>query len=248
MAKPVKYFFWGIGFLIVFAMSPLVARVWISDTLALSPAENAADIQGDRMVVAEPQPEIQEDATEVAPEPLVEEIAIPTAEPEPVLVEPTLPAPEPEVATADSIGKVLDDGSIQLSFDELAAYEYIDHSQNLDYDMSQHVVDAQIPDRVKALNEQTIIVSGFMVPVDMDEGMITSFILTNSTLLCCYGIMPNMNEWVWVEMEEGTSAEYYNNIPVKVKGTIQVGEEIEQNIIISLYRMNATEVGLPHEL
>lgn len=142
------------------------------------------------------------------------------------------------------IGVRKSNGVLQLSFDDLASFDYVDHSQYLSFNIDEHEVNGQIPESFMALDGEIVEVEGFMVPVDVEAGKVYSFILTNSTLLCCFGIMPNLNEWMWVEMEEGKSTDWFNNIPILVRGKLEVGEEIEDGIIISLYRMTADRAGL----
>ena len=76
-----------------------------------------------------------------------------------------------------------------------------------------------------------------MVPIDVEGERIKSFILTNSMMMCCYGAMPWINEWIFVEMENEDGADFYNDIPIKVQGELEVGEEIEDGMVISIYRM-----------
>jgi hypothetical protein len=100
----------------------------------------------------------------------------------------------------------------------------------------------QIPEYIKNLNTKKVALHGFMVPIDVEGEGIKSFILTNSRMMCCFGQMPWYNEWVYVEMEEGHKAKFTNDIPVTVCGDIQVGEEIEDGFVISLYRMKSRQV------
>lgn len=101
----------------------------------------------------------------------------------------------------------------------------------------------QIPDELKALNKKNIVLIGFMVPIDVDrKGRIKSFALTQNQMFCCFGVPPAMNEWVMVDMPEGKTAEYYSDLPVAVYGTMQVGEEIDEGYVISIYRMTGLEV------
>lgn len=100
----------------------------------------------------------------------------------------------------------------------------------------------QIPDPLMKLNGEQAVVVGFMVPFDIDrKGNVKSFALTQNQSFCCFGIPPAMNELVMVTMEEGKTAPFLNNIPLAVYGKLEVGEEIDDGYVLSLYRMTASE-------
>lgn len=107
----------------------------------------------------------------------------------------------------------------------------------------QKVPHEQVPEALKALDGSPVLVAGFMVPIDLDaEGNVRSFALTQDQMFCCYGVPPKMNQWVMVQMAEGHTTEYKNNVPVAVFGTLSIGEEIDDGYVLSLYRMNSDKV------
>lgn len=167
----------------------------------------------------------------------------------------------PSNPTLQKIAPSADDGKMvgdfmQVSFALLASYNYV--YPNLDGKMeegagSQPKADAkppqlpdQIPAKIKALNGKKVTLQGFMVPSEVERGKIKSFVLLQNTMGCCFGVMPMMNEWVYVSMEPGKASEFYPDLPISVFGTIEVGEEIEQGTVISLYRMKAEKVTPPN--
>jgi len=42
-----------------------------------------------------------------------------------------------------------------------------------------------------------VAVTGFMLPTKMDKGLVTEFLLVKESMMCCYGVMPKINEWWW---------------------------------------------------
>ena len=100
----------------------------------------------------------------------------------------------------------------------------------------------QIPKHIRDLNGQKVAIEGYMVPIDVEGERIQSFILTNSMMMCCYGAMPWINEWIFVEMQNEEGAGFFNDVVIRAKGTLEVGEEIEDGMVISLYRMKGDEV------
>ncbi len=104
-----------------------------------------------------------------------------------------------------------------------------------------------IPDFVKKLDGVSVAVVGFMIPLDTDDAdqKATSFILARTQASCCYGITPKMNEWMFVEMEKGKTAEVMMDIPITVFGTLSVGEQKKEDTGWSLYRMVSDKVVIP---
>jgi hypothetical protein len=103
-----------------------------------------------------------------------------------------------------------------------------------------------IPDFVRRLDGTPVAVVGFMIPLALNDAgdKTTSFILARSQATCCYGITPRMNEWMYVEMEKGKSAEATMDIPITVFGTLSVGAQIKESNW-TLYRMVANKVSVP---
>jgi len=107
----------------------------------------------------------------------------------------------------------------------------------------------QIPNHIQALDGTKVLLVGFMVPIDVDRrGNVTAFALTQNQSFCCYGIPPGLTELVMVEMEDGKSAPYAYDTPVAVYGTMNVGEDIDDGYILSVYRMESSEVVDVREL
>ena len=78
-----------------------------------------------------------------------------------------------------------------------------------------------------------------MLPVDFDEGKVNSFLLLNSRMACCFGVMPRTNEFIYVEMPKGMHVKFMTDIPISVSGKLLIGED---NLIDSLYTLEAAKV------
>lgn len=98
-----------------------------------------------------------------------------------------------------------------------------------------------IPPPILALNGQNLRISGYMMPVEVDGEAVKSFVLVRDQQLCCFGRMPNLNEWVMVAMSSGTT-EMNMDEPIEVEGSFEVGEQIEDGAVLSLYRLTAKTV------
>jgi len=99
--------------------------------------------------------------------------------------------------------------------------------------------DKKIPEKVKDLNGKTIKVIGFMLPIDFDSGAVKSFMLLKNQMGCCFGIMPRVNDFIYVEMPEGKSAKYMTDIPLRITGKLAI---VKENLVGGLYSMSADKV------
>jgi hypothetical protein len=92
----------------------------------------------------------------------------------------------------------------------------------------------QIPDRIKTYNEKKVAVTGFMLPVKMDGGLVKEFLLVKDPMLCCYGVMPKINEWVVVKMT-GAGVKPLMDTPITFEGKLKVGEMYENGYLTGIY-------------
>lgn len=95
-----------------------------------------------------------------------------------------------------------------------------------------------IPPNVKALNGRKIAVRGFMLPLDLDQDGVTQFLLNGSFDMCYFGAPVRMNEWILVTMKGGQKTPF-THLATMVYGTVEVGEEVKNGRVLSLYRMQA---------
>lgn len=147
---------------------------------------------------------------------------------------PEAPPPAPEVRPPG-----LEDFE-DMTFDKLGSYPYEV------FELKEGVtLKEQIPASVKELDGKKIAIKGFMLPYRNNGESVTEFILLRNQGLCCFGMVPRMNEWVHVTMAEGKGAPYAVDLPITVFGTLSVGEVYEKNVLMSLYRMEGTAVIVP---
>ncbi|HVZ80419.1 MAG TPA: DUF3299 domain-containing protein [bacterium] len=103
-----------------------------------------------------------------------------------------------------------------------------------------------IPAPIRTLNGQKVEVVGFMIPMATDKEKVSSFILAQSRMTCCYGVTPKLNQWIYVKMVPGSEIEGIMDVPVTVHGTLDIGREFdEENGGWCLYRMSSDRVKVP---
>jgi hypothetical protein len=146
---------------------------------------------------------------------------------------------------------------LRVDFDELATYDY-DPYEAMPPDLgagpaaaakeyagpppAEPVRNAQLPPRILALNKKKVIIQGFMVPIEFKRDSVRSFLLVRNQMMCCFGAMIGMNEWVMVQMDGEKRTTFVQDVPTTVYGELDVGEDIENGMVMSLYRLRGLEV------
>ena len=101
----------------------------------------------------------------------------------------------------------LENGYLKLGFDQLASFFSPPAFDAAAKKTPLPTGEEQIPAAVKEWNGKKADVTGFMVPVKMEKGLATEFLVMRNTIACCYGCMPDMTEWVIVKMKKGGSGD-----------------------------------------
>lgn len=132
-------------------------------------------------------------------------------------------------------------GNILITLEELGGFRYEPPLTPDEVASDDEATTPRIPAKFEALDGMTIATYGYMIPIDLEGNTIREFILVNNLLACCFGVMPEMNQWLHVTLAKGTT-EYMANEPILVIGKMDVGERWEHDMVISLYRMEAETV------
>ena len=128
-----------------------------------------------------------------------------------------------------------------ISFDILADYDFgtLDWSggsQSNQFITNQ--IEQIIPQSIKALDNQLVSVIGFVLPVETDGERIDSFLLLRDLQMCCYGTLPELNEWIYVEVPNHLEAKnLISDTPIKVRGTLQVEPRFKDDFLLSIYSL-----------
>lgn len=137
--------------------------------------------------------------------------------------------------------------SAPSAVDPQSTYKYVGIDTLDDYDYytpepgekpdEKLIAKNKIPDKIKQLSGTQISISGFMMPLRVDdEGKVEEFVLNGNYDRCFYGAPSQINQWIHVKMQPGAGTRATHS-PVVVSGTLEVGELIEDGEVISLYRM-----------
>jgi hypothetical protein len=138
----------------------------------------------------------------------------------------------------------MENGYLRLGFDRLAAYKFVAPTYDPAADPKTPPAsgEEQIPAKVKAWSGRKAIVTGFMLPVKMDGGLVTEFLLVKDPMMCCYGVVPNMNEWVVVKMVKG-GVRPLMDVPISFYGELKVGAMFENGYMTGIYLLEGERMG-----
>ena len=127
------------------------------------------------------------------------------------------------------------EGYVSMSFSQLSDFPY-----GTDED-GKLLPGSKLPEHIRELNGQEVAVSGYVVPIEFREEKVSGLILVRNQLLCCYGEEPKLNEWVLVEVDP--PVDMVTDVPVTFFGEFEASPDEEEGMVISLYRMRASEMG-----
>ncbi len=129
-----------------------------------------------------------------------------------------------------------------VTFDQLASFTFEVTDSIMTSTNQSGLAEKQIPDRVKAYRGKPIALTGFMLPLRVQDGRVTELLLMRDQSMCCYGKVPKMNEWVAVTMREKGVKPILDE-PVTLLGTLEIGEKRENGYLSSIYRMVGEKLG-----
>lgn len=102
----------------------------------------------------------------------------------------------------------------------------------------------RVPPAVQSLDGQKVRVTGFMLPIHLENGLVTDFLIIRSQLTCCFGVPPAPNEWVVVAMK-GKGVPQQMDVPSQFYGVLHVGPMFENHEFSGLYRLECEKVVAP---
>jgi hypothetical protein len=130
----------------------------------------------------------------------------------------------------------------QLSFSKLSGFEYYTPNTFEKTDQAKAASNV-IPEDILALSGTKIGISGYMLPYDVDDdGNVSEFALNGNYDMCYFGSPVSLNEWILVKIDPNLKVKYTHKA-IKVYGVLEVGEELKDGDVVSLYRLNLEKLG-----
>lgn len=193
---------------------------------------------------------------------LIDEEPAPEAKPEETPKPPTDEAPpaaatelppnlvelvQPFVEAKDDLLPEMIDGYEGVSFDKLASFAYEVPLDPVTNKVELAKLNAQIPARIKSLDRKPVAIRGFMLPLKVENGLVTELLIMRDQSMCCFGTVPKINEWINIRMA-GDGVQPIMDQPITLMGQLKVGEVLENDYLVGIYEMEGDRMIGPLDL
>lgn len=128
-----------------------------------------------------------------------------------------------------------------VTFDKLAGYTFEVPEGIQPPNAVETKAAGQIPADVKAFDQKKVSLKGFMLPLKVDDGVVTEMLIMKDQSMCCYGSVPRINDWVSVKMKKGGVKSVMDQ-PVTLYGKLKVGEMLENGYLVGIYEMEGDKM------
>ena len=134
-----------------------------------------------------------------------------------------------------------------VGFDQLSSFRFEISDEILgpvtnDLSNISAKTESLIPSVVKALDKKRVELKGFMLPLRVEGGLVTEMLIMKDQSMCCYGVVPKINEWVSVKMVSKGVRPVMDEA-VTLSGTLHVGEMRENGYLVGIYRMDGERMA-----
>lgn len=125
-----------------------------------------------------------------------------------------------------------------LGWDRLAGFAFTapDYESGQDEATIMAQSRAQIPAEIAAFNGKDVVLAGFMLPVRMEAGKVVEFLLVSDPMVCCYGAVPRVNEWVTVQLREPVDP--LMDVTLYFAGRLQVEPVLDNGYLTTIYALS----------
>jgi hypothetical protein len=101
---------------------------------------------------------------------------------------------------------------------------------------------AWAPAGVKALNDATVRINGFMLPTRVENGHVRECLIMANQLTCCYGKPPRFCDFIIAHVDAPEVAVLQDQ-PLVFTGRLKVGDSFEGTAWTGFYAMQVQSVG-----
>lgn len=139
-------------------------------------------------------------------------------------------------------GKVKVDGVevLSLGFDKLSSFPYKITDAGTGAtpeEIAAAMKKDQVPTWLRAYDNVKIALTGYMMPLQIENGKSKKFVMMRDINTCCYGAVPNMNDFVVCTMK-GPGIDVVQDVPVQLVGIFHVDQKYEGGYVVSLFMMD----------
>lgn len=137
---------------------------------------------------------------------------------------------------------------LTVGFDRLSSFKYDLPEGPVDTNaLAQATGTNQIPESIRALNNQFVALKGYMLPLKVEKGLVTEMLILRDQSMCCYGAVPRINEWVSVKMVSA-GAKPVMDQAVTLFGRLKVGEMYENGYLVGIYAVDGDRIAGPLDM
>lgn len=140
-------------------------------------------------------------------------------------------------------------GHLVLGFDRLAGFVFNEPWGTLSNPLAPakmvQMANAQIPAEVRQWSGRKAVVTGYMLPLKMEKGLVSEFLLQRYPMSCCYSTAPVMNEWVLVKLKK--PAPMIMDEPVAVSGLFRVDPVFNGSSLQAIFGLAGDKVEKAEE-
>ena len=154
---------------------------------------------------------------------------------------------QPIIETEEELPPEKIDGYQGLTFEKLASFAYEVPLDPITNKVELAKLNAQIPERIKSLNEKPVAIRGFMLPLKVENGLVTELLIMRDQSMCCFGTVPKINEWINIRMA-GEGVQPIMDQPITLMGQLKVGEVLENDYLVGIYEMEGDKMIGPLDL
>jgi hypothetical protein len=155
------------------------------------------------------------------------------------------PPPTNTIVTPRETTPKIINGYLQIGFDKLSAFQATMQTGSTNGPDSQLKLAVPVPAEIAALNGKKVVLQGFMLPLKQDDSRVTELLLLKNQRLCCFGKIPNINEWMHVRMPSGQGVPFGRvDCLVTAWGTLHVGEINFKGEMGGIYSMDGDKMSL----
>ena len=132
----------------------------------------------------------------------------------------------------------------ELNFKNLAGFKYeypYEEPKGKPWELKEQF-DKRVPEHIRKLNGSNILLKGFMLPVETKKDRVTTFLLMPDQQACCFGRVPEPNEWVVVDMLPKDGGPILMDQLVEIDGQLEVQEKWEDGFFVGIYHVEANAV------
>ena len=140
---------------------------------------------------------------------------------------------------APTIAKLDGEDVYVVGFDQLSAFDYTIVDAGTGATPAQ-IAEAMkrdpVPDWIRFYQDKRIVLTGYLMPLQVENGRSKKFVMMKDVTTCCYGAVPNMNDYVVVAMK-GDGIAVVQDVPVALIGVLHIEQKYENGYITALYQL-----------